>query len=260
MTFAHVHQFISGHFGAVLNGKKRIVHKADHIFDVADGACSFRLIGDQLADVELEVKTQACKNGRRQIAVTDVGGCHGKGNEGVLHRRQAVIGIGHLGKIHAGLYREVEQADLVGIYDLDVDKAERVSKDLGVPFYNELSQLLSKAEAVTTDDIKEFFSKDNLKELFSNQRFVIWGLIFAAFYNIDSGITDFFFEPWMVSKFGATVFQVGAFTAVTSIFAIVGAIIGWLLGDKIKQVGQKKVLTVALICFAAGYALTSLVK
>jgi MFS family permease len=118
---------------------------------------------------------------------------------------------------------------------------------------------VSKAEIVTTDDIKEFFSKDNLKDLFSNQRFVIWGLIFAAFYNIDAGMTDFFFEPWMVQKFGATIYQVGAFTAVTSIFAIVGAIIGWLLGDKIKQVGQKKVLSVALLCFAIGYALTALV-
>jgi len=118
---------------------------------------------------------------------------------------------------------------------------------------------VSKAESVTTDDIKEFFNKDNLKDIFSNQRFVIWGLIFAAFYNIDSGITDFFFEPWMVQKFGSTVYQVGAFTAVTSIFAIVGAIVGWLLGDKIRQVGQKKVLSVALLCFAVGYALTALV-
>ncbi|WP_287588886.1 MFS transporter, partial [Candidatus Borrarchaeum sp.] len=118
---------------------------------------------------------------------------------------------------------------------------------------------VSKAESVTTDDIKDFFSKDNLKDIFSNQRFVIWGLIFAAFYNIDSGMTDFFFEPWMVMKFGATVYQVGAFTAVTSIFAIVGAIIGWLLGEKIQQFGQKKVLSVALLCFAAGYVLTALV-
>ncbi len=118
---------------------------------------------------------------------------------------------------------------------------------------------VTKAESVTTDDIKEFFSKDNLKDIFSNQRFVVWGLIFAAFYNIDAGMTDFFFEPWMVQKFGASVFQVGAFTAVTSMFAIVGAIVGWLLGDKIRQVGQKKVLSVALLCFAIGYVLTALV-
>jgi MFS family permease len=118
---------------------------------------------------------------------------------------------------------------------------------------------VSKAQNVTMEKIKDFFSKDNLKDVFSNQRFVIWGLIFAAFYNIDSGMTDFFFEPWMITKFGATIYDVGAFTAVTSIFAIVGAIVGWLFGDKIRQVGHKKVLSLALLCFAIGYALSSFV-
>lgn len=119
---------------------------------------------------------------------------------------------------------------------------------------------VDKAQSVTSDDIKEFFSKDNLKDIFSNQRFVIWGLIFAAFYNIDSGLTDFFFEPWMVQKFGATIYQVGAFAAVTSIFAIIGAVVGWLFGEKIRQVGQKKVISFALLCFALGYALTAFVN
>ncbi len=118
---------------------------------------------------------------------------------------------------------------------------------------------VSEAKDVTIDNIKEFFSKDNLKDIFSNQRFVIWGLIFAAFYNIDSGMTDFFFEPWMVQKFGATIYQVGQFAAVTSIFAIIGAVIGWLFGDKIRQVGHKKVLSLALLCFGIGYTLSSFV-
>jgi MFS family permease len=119
---------------------------------------------------------------------------------------------------------------------------------------------VTKAKSVTIDNIKGFFSKDNLKDIFSNQRFVIWGLIFAAFYNIDSGMTDFFFEPWMVAKFGATIYQVGQFSAVTSIFAIVGAIVGWLFGDRIRQVGHKKVLSIALLCFAIGYILSSFVN
>jgi len=110
---------------------------------------------------------------------------------------------------------------------------------------------------VTMDDIKDFFNKENLKDLFTNQRFVIWGLIFAAFYNIDAGMTDFFFEPWMIDKFGATIYQVGAFIAVTNVFAIGGAVVGWVLGEKIKQIGQKKVLSIALVCYAVGYALSA---
>jgi MFS family permease len=119
---------------------------------------------------------------------------------------------------------------------------------------------VGEAKSVTIGAIKKFFSKDNMKDIVSNQRFVIWGLIFAAFYNIDSGMTDFFFEPWMVTKFGATIYDVGAFTAVTSMFAIVGAVVGWLFGDKIRLVGHKKVLSVALLCFAIGYALSSFVS
>ncbi len=48
-----------------------------------------------------------------------------------------VIGVGHLGKIHAGLYREVDLANLVGIYDSDIKKAEEIADDLNVTAYKE---------------------------------------------------------------------------------------------------------------------------
>jgi predicted dehydrogenase len=59
-----------------------------------------------------------------------------------------VIGVGHLGKIHAGLYREVDLASLVGIYDSDIKKAEQIADDLNVTAYKDIDQLFEKVEAV----------------------------------------------------------------------------------------------------------------
>ena len=36
--------------------------------------------------------------------------------------KTAVVGVGHLGKEHARIYKELPQADLVGICDLDPTK------------------------------------------------------------------------------------------------------------------------------------------
>jgi predicted dehydrogenase len=59
-----------------------------------------------------------------------------------------VFGVGHLGKIHASLYRDVKPADLVGIYDSDIDKAKKVADELNVAAFSDIDELLGKVEAV----------------------------------------------------------------------------------------------------------------
>jgi predicted dehydrogenase len=59
-----------------------------------------------------------------------------------------VIGVGHLGKIHAGLYREVDLAHLVGIYDSDIKKTEQIAEDLNVTAYKDIDQLFEQTKAV----------------------------------------------------------------------------------------------------------------
>ncbi len=59
-----------------------------------------------------------------------------------------VIGVGHLGKIHANLYQQVELAHLVGIYDSDLEKAEKIAGELNVTAYRDCDELLDKIEAV----------------------------------------------------------------------------------------------------------------
>jgi len=41
-----------------------------------------------------------------------------------------VIGVGHLGRLHASLYQEVEEAKLVGIFDVDQEKAKNLPMKL----------------------------------------------------------------------------------------------------------------------------------
>jgi predicted dehydrogenase len=60
-----------------------------------------------------------------------------------------VIGVGHLGKLHAKLYKEIDLAEIVGIYDVDNNKAELVGKELNIEVFINREQLLEKVDAVS---------------------------------------------------------------------------------------------------------------
>ncbi len=62
--------------------------------------------------------------------------------------RVAVIGIGHLGKEHARIYKSLPQVELVGICDQDPDRKER-AEGLAVPFYTDFRELIGKVDAVS---------------------------------------------------------------------------------------------------------------
>ena len=59
-----------------------------------------------------------------------------------------VVGVGHLGKEHARIYRELPEAELVGISDQDPAKAEK-AKELGAAYYQDPRELIGKVEAVS---------------------------------------------------------------------------------------------------------------
>lgn len=62
--------------------------------------------------------------------------------------RVAVIGVGHLGKEHARIYKELPEAELVALCDKDGSKKER-AQALGVPFMQNYRDLLGKVDAVS---------------------------------------------------------------------------------------------------------------
>ena len=56
--------------------------------------------------------------------------------------RAGVIGVGHLGRIHAKIYCEMEGVDLVGVADADSAIAQAVAGELGVPAFGSAEELL----------------------------------------------------------------------------------------------------------------------
>jgi predicted dehydrogenase len=60
-----------------------------------------------------------------------------------------VIGVGHLGEHHARIYSELPQAELIGVYDVDLEKARVKAEKYKTEYFGELDQLLQKVEAVS---------------------------------------------------------------------------------------------------------------
>jgi len=63
--------------------------------------------------------------------------------------RVAVAGAGEFGRNHARVYREIEGADLVGIYDQDARRAAAVAKEFQTKVFATLEELEGHADAVS---------------------------------------------------------------------------------------------------------------
>ncbi len=60
-----------------------------------------------------------------------------------------VIGVGHLGKIHSKLWKEVSGAELVGIYDSNTAEAERYAVEISTKSYTSIDALLDEVDGVS---------------------------------------------------------------------------------------------------------------
>jgi len=60
----------------------------------------------------------------------------------------ALLGVGHLGKIHLRCIQEVSSLQLVGIYDVDKEVAAQVAEEYGVSAYENPDELLEQADAI----------------------------------------------------------------------------------------------------------------
>jgi predicted dehydrogenase len=61
----------------------------------------------------------------------------------------AVIGAGHLGSVHAKIYKDITYCSLVGICDINKPRLDEVSKNLGVAGYLDYRKLFDKVDAVS---------------------------------------------------------------------------------------------------------------
>lgn len=62
--------------------------------------------------------------------------------------RAGVLGAGHLGKIHLRLLRESSKYELVGFHDPDQIRGHEVSKEFGIPYYDNINALVAACDMV----------------------------------------------------------------------------------------------------------------
>ncbi|MDO4987665.1 MAG: Gfo/Idh/MocA family oxidoreductase [Synergistes sp.] len=55
-----------------------------------------------------------------------------------------VVGVGHLGIHHARIYSELPETELVGIVDIDTERAKKVAEPLDVPYYGDFDTFAEK--------------------------------------------------------------------------------------------------------------------
>jgi len=60
-----------------------------------------------------------------------------------------VVGVGHLGRYHALNYTKIPMVDLVGVTDLDDERARRVASEVHCGVFANLDSLLQRVEAVS---------------------------------------------------------------------------------------------------------------
>jgi predicted dehydrogenase len=63
--------------------------------------------------------------------------------------RVAVVGAGKMGTIHAKVYTQLPQCDLVGVVDINAKKAQRLADRSNCPAYTDCEDILDKVDAVT---------------------------------------------------------------------------------------------------------------
>jgi predicted dehydrogenase len=61
----------------------------------------------------------------------------------------AVVGVGHLGSRHARVYRDLPRAELVGVADIDPERARSVAQQYGVVAVTDYRELLSRVRAAS---------------------------------------------------------------------------------------------------------------
>jgi predicted dehydrogenase len=63
--------------------------------------------------------------------------------------RVGVVGVGHLGSLHAKMYAQIPAAQFVGVFDVDAEKARKVAKEFKTIAYSQLDELLANVDAVS---------------------------------------------------------------------------------------------------------------
>jgi predicted dehydrogenase len=63
--------------------------------------------------------------------------------------KTAVVGVGHLGQHHARWYNNINDSELIGVYDIDSDTCHKLAEQLNVTAFENLSDLFGKIDVAS---------------------------------------------------------------------------------------------------------------
>lgn len=63
--------------------------------------------------------------------------------------KTAVIGVGHLGSIHARIYSQLEGVNLVGVCDTDQDRGQKTARQFKTQYFRDYRELIGKIDAAS---------------------------------------------------------------------------------------------------------------
>ncbi len=61
----------------------------------------------------------------------------------------AVIGVGHMGQYHVGMYSELNDVEIVGVVDASKERAEEIASRYGAEAFTDYNEIIDKVDAVT---------------------------------------------------------------------------------------------------------------
>ena len=60
-----------------------------------------------------------------------------------------VIGTGHLGKLHTKMFQQIQNCELVGIYDTNPENLSNVAKEFNIRAFGNFDDMLKSVDAVS---------------------------------------------------------------------------------------------------------------
>lgn len=60
-----------------------------------------------------------------------------------------IIGTGHLGKLHAKMFKQINNCELIGVFDSNFVQSKAASEEFKVKFFQDIDELLSSVDAVS---------------------------------------------------------------------------------------------------------------
>jgi len=66
-----------------------------------------------------------------------------------------VIGTGHLGSLHAKMFAQIDQAELVGVYDTNSVQAEKIAAEFHTKAFDQVEDLIKNVEAASVASVTQ---------------------------------------------------------------------------------------------------------